>query len=121
MKINYNGRWFRSKFNQANGQVDSNTTFHYHQKDHYIWGNYQGGEIKAGVLLGFCSESGELHFNYQHIDEDHQFRTGVCHSKPDLDEDGNLILIENWQWTNGNLSTGPSIVEEIKNKIWKDF
>ncbi|WP_321538875.1 hypothetical protein [Flavobacterium piscinae] len=38
--------------------------------------------------------------------------TGICHSKPEIMENGKIRLHETWQWTSGDYSNGESIIEE---------
>ena len=108
----YDGKTFIAKSNSENGEVDSLTTFNYHQKDNIIWAEYFGGDIIKGNILGTVSLNGELDFHYQHINKDGQQRIGKCHSIPLVTEEGKLELHEKWQWLNGDKSKGVSIIIE---------
>lgn len=112
-KINYNNRFFSSVFNTKNGEVSSATTFQYHQNENMIWAEYSGGDIVKGFLIGTRDDKSNLHFTYQHINESGEIRTGKCSSKPDILSNGKIRLLEQWQWTNGDTSTGQSIIQEI--------
>ncbi|MDH3649212.1 MAG: hypothetical protein OEQ53_05985 [Saprospiraceae bacterium] len=114
MTINYQGRIFASKVNSLHGDVDAETRFYYHQKDMYLWGHYNGGTIKTGVLLGQVLEDSHLHFKYWHYDQKGNFKQGYCHSSPTILKDGRIQLQEHWQWTTGDQEKGQSIIEEIK-------
>lgn len=111
-KIHYNGRTFVSKMNSGNGEVDSRTVFRYSQEGAVVWGEYAGGEIVRGHLLGSVSGDGVLDFHYQHVNVGGSVRIGRCRSVPCLGESGKLELRESWQWLNGDCSAGESVVVE---------
>lgn len=110
--ICYDGRFFVPRENTENGEVNGNTVFAYHQSDHIVWADYAGGEIVRGHLMGTVTESGELDFYYQHINEQKQVRVGVCHSMPRVLDSGKIELAEKWQWLNGDKSEGASVIVE---------
>lgn len=108
----YDGKHFVAVSNTENGEVDSSTMFEYYQKDHVVWANYSGKDIIKGDLLGTVDDKGELDFYYQHINVNNEVRIGKCHSIPEVLEDGRLRLKEEWQWLNGDMSKGSSMLEE---------
>lgn len=110
--INYDGKIFVPKINTANGEVDSQTVFLYHQKGNTLWAEYKGGEIIKGNIIGTVAENGELDFYYQHININQQVRVGVCHSVPCALDNGKIQLAEEWQWLNGDKSKGSSVIIE---------
>ncbi|MGN0350922.1 MAG: GNAT family N-acetyltransferase [Roseburia sp.] len=111
--INYDGRKFVPQINSENGEVDEQTIFHYHQRNHILWAEYAGGEIEQGFLIGTVDDKGNLTFTYQHLNESMQIRFGKCKSKPIYLDDGKLELHEEWQWLNGDESSGKSVIIEI--------
>lgn len=113
MKINYNGKKFRSVSNSPTGEVSSQTVFHYHQLGELVWAEYSGGEIVRGNLIATCDQQGVLDMRYHHVNIRGELMTGTCRSTPELLPDGRIRLHEKWQWTSGDRSTGESIVEEI--------
>ncbi len=110
--ICYDGKCFIPRENTENGEVDGSTLFVYHQDNNVLWANYSGGEIIRGHLIGTVAENGELDFYYQHINEQKQVRIGVCHSVPQILDNGKIKLSENWKWLNGDKSKGKSVVVE---------
>lgn len=110
--INLNGKYFKSIVNSDNGEVSSETIFHYRQKGDTVWATYEGGAIKFGTLSGSIKED-KLEFNYQHQNTAGDFLTGKCKSivKKVADK---IRLKESWQWTCGDYSSGTSLLEEIK-------
>lgn len=113
MQFNYEGRVFRSVSNSPNGEVGSETLFHYHQQDRIVWATYGGGSIVFGTLVAKLEADGSLDMHYEHVNSEGDFMTGECHSVPEILPDGRYRLRENWRWTCGNRSEGESVVEEI--------
>ena len=112
-KINYNGRVFRTSSTSETGDVDLETRFHYSRNGDIVWANYSGGQIVMGHLIAIADADGCLDMRYQHVNSSGQLMTGICRSTPEILPDGRLRLIEKWQWTSGDLSTGESVLEEI--------
>ncbi|MBQ7433680.1 MAG: n-acetylglutamate synthase [Lachnospiraceae bacterium] len=106
-------RTFIPKMNSENGEVDAQTVFVYHQTGNLLWGEYAGGDIVKGSLLGKVLPDGALDFVYHHMNQDMQVRTGKCHSVPTVLDNGKLELKEQWQWTNGDGSEGESLLKEV--------
>jgi len=113
--MNYHNKIFKSVQNSDNGEVSSATIFRYYQQDNVLWAEYSGGSIIKGNIIGKVSAEGLIEMRYQHLSDDHSFKTGICHSTPELTEDGRIRLHENWQWTCGDESKGQSIIEEVNH------
>ena len=113
MTIDYNLKIFVATQNSANGQISEEVVFQYFQKENVVWGNYEGGAIKKGNLVGICNEDFTLNFVYQHIDIHNHLKTGKCFSTPEILPDGRIRLYEKWQWSCDDYSEGTSIVEEV--------
>ncbi|MFI3225876.1 MAG: n-acetylglutamate synthase [Clostridia bacterium] len=113
-KINYNNKQFKAEYNSETGEVNNSTIFTYYQKDNIIWGDYSGGDIVKGTIVGTVNNIGELKFFYQHINVHHIIRAGECHSIPTIMSDGKIRLDETWKWLNDDMSTGSSVLYEIK-------
>jgi hypothetical protein len=114
-KINYDNRRFVSVANTGNGEVTSDTSFHYHQEDDLVWAIYRGGSVVFGTLIATVDPDGILDMRYQHLNRAGELMTGTCRSTPELLVDGRLRLRETWAWTSGDYSSGESIVEEIRD------
>lgn len=110
--MNYDGKFFVSKSNTENGEVDNNTVFSYHQNGDILSADYSGGEIIKGFIIGTVSENGELDFHYQHININREIKIGKCHSVPHITDGGKIELHEEWQWLNGDKTEGSSILVE---------
>ncbi|RYD71076.1 MAG: n-acetylglutamate synthase [Sphingobacteriales bacterium] len=112
-KINLHNKMFTCLSNSTGGLVDAETVFHYRQEENLVWGTYRGGAIKLGTLLARIENNGKLTMNYQHINSDGDFMTGVCASSIETMPDGKYRLHENWQWTVNDFAEGKSVLEEI--------
>lgn len=99
--------------NTNNGEVSGLTTFNYFQEDNIIWAEYYGGDILKGFLIGKVDENSNLSFHYQHINRKLETRIGKCISKPEILDNNKLIMHEEWQWLNGDMSKGKSILKEL--------
>ncbi len=111
-RINYNGKIFIPQSNTENGEVDGETIFRYFQENDLFWADYSGGDVLKGHMIGTVDKNGELDFHYQHLNKDRQVRIGQCHSIPCIMDNGKIALQEKWQWLNGDLSSGESVVVE---------
>lgn len=112
MKLDLNHRKFKSLLNSDNGEVSDGTIFHYRQEGKLIWGEYQGGKVQKGFLVGQVIGD-HLEFTYQHLNADFELMTGRCKSFPELSEGGKIKLNEDWEWTCKDFSAGKSILIEI--------
>jgi len=111
--INLNNKKFRSVSNTDNGEVDEATIFEYHQNGKIIWATYSGGSIEFGTLMGTMDENGVISFNYQHYNNDDEYKIGKCVSTPQILSNNKIRYYEKWQWLNGDKSSGESIIEEV--------
>ncbi len=109
--LNLNGRKFKSILNAENGEVNSDTIFHYRQKNNIVWATYEGGNILFGTLSGKL-EKNILTFTYQHQNIDGAFKTGKCKSTIEV-VNSKIRLKEEWEWTCDDYSKGKSELEEI--------
>jgi hypothetical protein len=112
--INYDGKIFIPLKNSDNGQVSQQTVFYYRQKANVVTGEYSGGEIVSGHLIALVQNDGSLDMRYHHIDVRGELKTGKCLSVPEALSDGRIRLHEHWQWTCSDLTTGSSVIEEIR-------
>lgn len=112
--FSFDNRLFVCSANTPNGLCDVETRFHYRQHGARVWATYQGGHVQFGSLVAVSDRRGCLDMRYHHVDTTGFLRTGTCQSRPEVLPDGRLRLYEQWQWTNGDLSAGHSIIEEIR-------
>ena len=112
MSFDLDNKTFTAACNSANGEVGSDTLFFYKQVGDIIQAEYRGGEIVQGNLLGRVTGNKTFEFNYQHISADLSLKAGHCKSTVSFQQNGAIILSENWQWFSGDKSKGTSQLVE---------
>lgn len=110
--INYNGKTFKPTTNTENGETSNETVFQYKQVGVIVTGDYSGGKIVSGHLIGLVDEKGNIAMRYHQVNDKGELMTGSCNSIPEILENGKIRLHENWEWTSGDKSIGQSIIEE---------
>ena len=111
--INYNDKTFRTVFNSDNGEVSTETVFHYQQHGFLVSATYTGGSIIFGHLIGLVDADGIMDLRYHHVNDSGEIMTGICTSTPQQLPNGRIRLYEKWKWTSGDGSEGESVVEEV--------
>ncbi len=111
--MNYNNKKFRPVTNSENGETSQETIFHYQQKGNILTSIYEGGGIKKGQLIGLVDDNGHIEMRYHQVNLKGALMTGICHSTPEVMENGKIRLNEVWQWTSGDGSRGSSVLEEL--------
>ncbi|AHG78955.1 hypothetical protein X875_3350 [Mannheimia varigena USDA-ARS-USMARC-1388] len=111
MMFNLNNKIFTAVQNSENGEVSSQTRFHYFQQEKMIWADYQGGEILKGFLIGKWISDCQIEFTYQHLNQQLENRLGRCVTTFSL-ENEKLVGGESWQWID-TLEVGQSQIIEV--------
>ena len=114
MTYDLDGKTFRSIGNSANGDVSGDTRFHYRQVGDLVTASYRGGNIVEGHLIAKVQAGGWLDMRYHHVNDRGELMLGTCRSTPERLPDGRLRFHEEWQWLSGDLSSGRSVVEEVR-------
>ena len=109
--LNLDNKKFVAVENTANGEVSSQTEFHYHQQGNMIWAEYGGGEILKGFLIGKWINDTQIEFTYQHLNQALENRLGSCLTTFSI-ENGKLIGNEQWQWLD-TFEEGCSLIKEV--------
>lgn len=111
--MNYNNKRFRPSQNTENGETSEDTIFEYKQDRQILTSKYRGGQIVEGHLIGLVDQNGTIEMRYHQVNNKGELMTGICHSTPEIMQNGKIRLHEDWQWTSGDKSRGKSILEEI--------
>ena len=111
--MNYHNRTFRPVRNTDNGETSEETLFLYQQDGAILTSTYAGGKIRKGHLIGLVDPEGNIEMRYHQINDQGEFRTGICSSRPEILPNGKIRLHETWQWTSGDGSKGESVLEEV--------
>jgi hypothetical protein len=113
MTYDLDGKIFRSLTNSGNGEVTSDTRFHYRQAGDLVSATYAGGAIVEGHLIAKVRPDGALDMRYHHVNVRGELMVGMCLSTPEHLADGRLRFHEEWQWLSGDRSSGRSVIEEV--------
>lgn len=106
--IDLNNKIFVSISNSVNGGILDQTTFEYYQEGRLIWAEYNGGSIVRGNLIGKFVGRRTFKIAYHHLNINNELLSGKCTTKIEFDDNGRIILNENWQWTSKDYSKGES-------------
>ncbi|MFM8534826.1 MAG: n-acetylglutamate synthase [Acidimicrobiia bacterium] len=112
MDYNLDGKTFRPVSKAPNGEVGTETRFHYRQQGRLVTATYSGGDIVAGHLIANVLANGQLDMRYHHVNTRGELMLGKCLSTPKAMPDGRLRFLEEWQWLSGDQSSGTSEIEE---------
>ncbi|MBO3698098.1 hypothetical protein [Roseivirga sp. E12] len=108
---NLNQKRFVTAENNS-GLSSHETVFEYHQDGDIITGNYQGGLIKTGQLVGRQIKPDTIKLLYHCITETGELMAGE--STGTLSMKGERIQINfDWNWLNGDRSGGKSEYIEL--------
>lgn len=107
--IDYDGRRF-SPVTESSGPAP---VAQYHQQQDLIWAEFSGGHVRRGSIAGTSDADGELRFAYCMVLTSGEAVTGLCHSIPEVLDDGRIRLTEHWQRFSPNASSGTSLLEEL--------
>lgn len=99
--------------NNENGLSADDTVFEYTQVDNIITGNYSGGTILKGQIIGKQTEAKRVEFLFQCITDSNELKTGQSVGMISKGENNKLLIHFDWQWLNGDLSGGESVHVEI--------
>jgi hypothetical protein len=111
MTISLDGRRFTAVTDVVPAEVGTETVFTYHERAGEVWGEYAGGSIRRGYLVGTRTDD-RLDFRYVQLNAEGQTSTGHCVTEVRVLADGRLELHESWAWESrpGN---GASVVREL--------
>lgn len=113
MRINYHNRKFKVVSNSENGELSENQIFVYQQKGAVLTCNYSNNNILSGHILGIVNNDDSIDLSYHQINVNHELKTGICHSKPEILSSRKIRIYESWKWTSGDFSEGFSTLEEV--------
>lgn len=111
--INYNNKKFKVAETSGSGEITDDFIFHYQQQGDVFSCSYAGGDVQEGMLVGSVDDEGVITFTYKQVNNKGMERSGICVSTPEILEDGRIRLYEQWRWTDGDQSTGSTVLEEI--------
>ncbi|MGK5554365.1 hypothetical protein ACSNOI_22400 [Actinomadura kijaniata] len=105
------GLRFRAVADVVGGEIAPATLFTYHEDGGGIWGEYSGGAIRRGFLVG-TRRGDVLDFRYSQLNTAGETSNGHCVSRVVTLPDGRLRLEESWEWESRD-GSGTSAVEQV--------
>lgn len=109
---NLNNRKFIATKNSA-GLSSAQTVFQYFQDGQVITGNYQGGEIKFGSLIGKQIAPNKIELRFQCITQGDALLSGQSVGILGENEEGLLTIDFEWNWLGDAASGSTSHYIEI--------
>ena len=110
--MNLNNKKFVTTANK-DGLSSNETIFHYFQNGNTITGNYKGGAIAEGLLLGKRIQDSKIELLYQCLTVEGELKAGESKGTISKTQEGRLKLEFDWNWLNGDLSGVKSEYTEI--------
>jgi hypothetical protein len=107
MTAQYDGRTFTAP---AGGDAP---VARYHQQADLVWGEFSGGPVRRGSVVGTCATDGVLDISYCMVLRDGAVIAGSSRSTPSVLDDGRLRLTEEWQRYSPYRDAGISFLEEV--------
>ncbi len=106
--MNLAGKTFRAVSNSENGSLNTETEMHFTSDEEIVAGNYSGGTIVAGHVLGKHVGESELEMLYQGATSSGEVEAGKAHARFAPDDEGRMRMYLDWQWLTGDRSSGRS-------------
>lgn len=110
--LNFNNKKFALLENSTNGKVDTETIFIYKQKGNLVTAEYHEGRIAYGKIIALLNKD-KLDMLYQCMTTDNQLKAGKAIANITLSENQKIKLKLDWEWLNGNKTSGNSEYIEL--------
>lgn len=111
--FNLHFKQFKLSSNSKLGDIDDQTVFKYYQDNNEIWGEYSGGHVQSGKIIGRKTTENGIEFQYEHVNDVGQRKTGMCRTEISFSREGKLILNEYRMRNDEKKSSGNSILLEV--------
>lgn len=103
------GMIFQALSNSSQGTINTNTTMTFVSDDESeILGNYHGGTIKTGNVVGRWIDAFTMEMLYHCITVTGELKAGRALASFSRDSDGLMHMHLDWQWLMGDQSKGTS-------------
>ncbi len=110
--MNLNDKKFATTENKS-GLSSEETIFHYFQNGTTITGEYKGGAVREGFIIGKQTGDSKIELLYQCLTTEGELKAGESKGTISETPSGKLKLEFDWNWLNGDLSGGKSEYMEI--------
>jgi hypothetical protein len=106
--MNLAGTTFRAVSNSKHGSINTETEMRFSSDGEIVIGNYSGGTVVAGQVLGKRLGESEMEMLYHSANMGGEIQAGKAHGRFALDEEGRMHMVLDWQWLTGDRSSGQS-------------
>ncbi|MFK7848187.1 MAG: hypothetical protein AB8G77_23060 [Rhodothermales bacterium] len=106
--MNLADKTFRAVSNSTNGSIDGETEIRFSADEAFVIGNYSGGAVVTGHVLGKRINDVELELLYQGATSEGLIQAGKAHAVFKAAPDGTMHMYLDWQWLTGDQSKGQS-------------
>lgn len=106
--MNLAGTTFRAVSNSNHGTINTETEMRFTADGDIVSGNYTGGSVIEGHILGKRLNESELEMLYQSIDINGEIQAGKAHARFASDNKNQIHMYLDWQWLTGDQSAGQS-------------
>ncbi len=106
--MNLAGTTFRAVSNSKNGSLNTETVMHFTMDEGVVVGNYHGGSILVGHVLGRRLGESDMELLYQGATVSGGIQAGRAQARFARNADGRPSMYLEWQWLTGDRSAGQS-------------
>lgn len=106
--MNLAGTTFRAVANSTHGTINSETEMRFTSDDDIVIGNYSGGTIVTGHVLGKRLGELEMEMLYQSANASGEIQAGKAYARFTLGKENQMHMYLDWQWLTGDQSSGQS-------------
>jgi hypothetical protein len=110
--ISLDNKTFYLENNSSGGTSNSDTIFHYQQKDDLVTASFGGGSVRFGNLIAL-HKGDHLEMIYQLLTTSKELKSGKAIAHISLGENNKIQLNMNWEWLQGYNNTGISTYREL--------
>jgi hypothetical protein len=95
----------------ANGVINVDTTFTFHQSDETVRAEYAGGQVVQGYLVGLM-QGPQLTFRYCQLERSGALNGGMSICDLRRSDDGKIQIIEHFEWASRD-GGGRNVLQEL--------
>jgi hypothetical protein len=106
--MNLAGTTFRAVSNSKNGSLNSETEMRFTSDEDFVIGNYSGGTIVEGHVLGKRLSESTMEMLYHGATINGEVQAGRAQARFAKDANDQMRMYLEWQWLTGDQSKGQS-------------
>lgn len=95
----------------ANGVINADTIFVFHQSDETVRAEYAGGQVIQGYLVGLMQGT-QLTFRYCQLERSGALNGGMSICDLERTPDGKVQIIEHFEWASRE-GSGRNVLQEL--------